>query len=251
MKSKLLSLILILTIVSVSTIPSFAIEGQTSTATDINTSDILALVPPGTSTQIIEEIEALKAAEMASIYEQLVAQDAVDMLSDYENIITVDITNYVLRKNNILEEGENVVQANLSYEFIHGGTVQNVAMSGKHAISTYYDFDDSYYYILKKNSFFSISNIVTTILGFNPYLGTIFSAASLMNTYCSSSAYNNVLEADGYAKIINLRHPVTVDASSVMTGWYDYPYASTYAYNGDSSTLSYRAFPERNPFEED
>ena len=251
MKSKLLSLILILTIVATSAVPSFAMEGECYGELEMNTCDILALVPAGTSPQIIEEIERLKSAEMASIYEQLVAQDAVDMLSDYENIITVDITNYVLRKNNMLEEGENVIQANLSYTFVHGGTIQNVAMSGKNAISTYYDFDDSYYYILKKNSLFSISNIVTSILGFNPYLGTIFSAASLMNTYCSSSAYDNVLEADGYAKIINLRHPVTVDASSVMTGWYDYPNASTYAYNGDSSTLSYRAFPERNPFEED
>lgn len=245
---KILSLLLVITLMFTAIVPAYASEEKTIKSNQ--SCDISKLVPDGTSQGIIDEMERIKAREMASIYEQLVMQGAEDMLSEYEEMITYDIINGVLREHNLTNSNQDIINANKSYKLPNGGSVQNITVSGRYAISTYYDFDDSYYFVLSSLSF-KISDIVTAILGYSPYVGTIFSAVSTITSIKTSTAADNIKEADGYAKVTNLRHPETGDPSSIVTGWYDYPYGSTYAYNGDTTNLKKVAFPVNNPFEND
>ncbi len=109
--------------------------------------------------EIQKEIKAKQQDVMDSVYEQLKEQGRLDFLEDYKEILLPEIEYSVRYKYYGDQEIATQSAHILKYNYPYGGTVANTTVSGKNALCTYLDFDDSYYYILKKQSSYYVSSM--------------------------------------------------------------------------------------------
>lgn len=183
---------------------------------------------------------------MKSVYEQLEAQGRLDFLEDYEEILLPEIEYKVKSKYSCTTDISSR-EATTKYTYWYGGTIANTTVSGKNALTTYLDRDNSYYYILDTFSY-CVSPIVEAILGSLPEVGAAFTILFTLRTIATANLCNEIKEAGGYTKTLTLRHPVTRDYSSVLLAWDTYPTATTYAVD-TSKEIYAKKFPKYDPFD--
>ncbi len=196
---------------------------------------------------IQSEIEQRSSELSASIRTQLIEQNALDHFDVYWNILYPEIVSSTYSKYNI--RGENALNAYAVAEF--GAVLSYIEPNTDcEVVVTYLDYNNSYYYVLGGQSFSCwniISDIGTYATGLISTLQPLSYVLSIAS-YANSLALNQIRDADGYARVINVRDPLDNTRSSVVTGWdtYDVVEITTYMEDPDLTLL-----PEYNPFEHD
>lgn len=181
-----------------------------------------------------------------NVYRQLEVQDAVSLFETYKEILSPSIEMSVREKYNVAADRPNTY-ANDTYTYYapDGGVATYVSQLGAEVAVTCLDYNNSYYYVLGGGSF-QVETIIETILGFLPDWGNVFGGIFAFNSVADYFARQDIIEAGGYAKIMNVYDPVSMDQGSVVMGWDTYP--RLYIYDSDGAP-EFTYFPEYNPFE--
>lgn len=192
---------------------------------------------------IQEEIELRENAVFASVKAQLEAQNALDHLEYYEAILRPEIEMAVRAKYGAVQNSTN---SNTSYPY---GAVMTYfdELTRCYIVETYLDFNNSYYYVLGGSPFSPKSILEDFAANILSLISPLFGTALAFGTSCNSLARGQILQAGGYARIINVESKRDYATSSVVCGWENYPNISDpgqYA-----SDLEIFALPEHNPFE--
>ena len=197
--------------------------------------------------EIQKEIKAKQQDVMDSVYEQLKEQGRLDFLEDYKEILLPEIESEV-RERYSCNAGIST-QAGYEYNtFWEGGVIANTTVSGKNALCTYLNRDDSYEYILDSLGSYHVAPIVEAILGALPEFGPAFTVLFTLRTIGNVTLYKKIKDAGGYSKTLTLRDPVTRDYSSVLLAWDTYPTGRAYAVS-DLESIQAKAFPKHEAFQ--
>ena len=205
-----------------------------------------------TQQQMQAEIEQETARRMETIYSQMTEQEAERHAYIYEGIIRAQVELQVQMRYGVSSASVPPMSAYAPY----GGLVSYYVPSGEpgkegcDVVITALDQINSYYYILLQNSF-NTGDILMDILGYIPLAGDILNIIRTLEGYREDIGYSSVLEADGYAQIIQIydREFESADFPK-LTGWFEYPYIAI-----DTSlnpySLEFTAFDEYYPFDKD
>lgn len=170
---------------------------------------------------ITNEIEEAKETEFKELYRQLEMQDALGLYDDYVEYLTEVITYEVMQKNNVVY---TATYRGRYDGYTHGATAGYVTSPGPvTTISTYLDYDDSYYYVLSltASSKFVMGNIIASIIGAVPNWGAPFTVLFQLKGIVTASGLNSIKNAGGYASIINMKS--AMEQASYLRGWDTYP----------------------------
>ena len=232
-----ISMVLMIALIVTSTVTAFAsTKGEESKA-----------VMPRTEAEIQKEIAEKQQEVMSNVYEQLEEQDRLDFFKDYEEILLPEIEAEV--RNQYTSFSKSLARAvTKKYTYWYGGSIANTTVSGKNALCTYLDRNNSYYHILSSKSY-TVSPIVEAILGSLPQFGAAFTIMFTLKTIANGKTCDEIRNSNGCTKTITLRDPVTRDYSSVLLAWDTYPTASTYAVD-ESKKIQAKEFPEYDPFKQ-
>ena len=185
---------------------------------------------------------------MITVYEQLEAQDALEYLPVYEDILYSQVE-WQIRQSTIANLSVNEFAERAGYlywYFPYGGTGSYKYNNGSIEVAvTCLDYDNSYYYILSQNVV-TAYDIIMSILGYIPVIGTVFSSLVNLETLVTSSANASIIDANGYAMIVSTKYSSDETSASVLMGWSDAPY---YILHDGSSNRQYEAFEYHNPWE--
>lgn len=157
------------------------------------------------------------------IYRQLEEQDALILMEVYEDIIYPQIEKQI--RAEYRGEVNPFIEERASYYYApKGGMVTYLTpISGykpTEVAVTCLDRDKSYDYFLNKYSF-SLSSVLSTILGYIPDLGDVSGMILDIKGIADSLAISNVKNADGCAQIINTYSREWGTKASLLTGWSD------------------------------
>lgn len=153
---------------------------------------------------VLESAIQLKKDEVfANVYKQLEAQDATVLFDVYKEILSPQIEEEVRFSfgNTTLSASDPVDHG--SQALPYGGLVTYLTTVSSdyqptEVAVTYLDYDNSYYFVLSRSSF-TIKSILTDILGYVPYLGSISSLLVSFNSYSTSASNSAIMSAGGYA----------------------------------------------------
>lgn len=175
--------------------------------------------------QMEEDIKSEIEISRKEIYRQLEQQDALVLMEVYEDIIYPQIEQQIKAEY----MGQPSYQLNATYYAPNGGLVTYLSpLSGYQPTEvavTCLNRDDSYDYLLNEYSFKPI-NIISSILGYIPYLGEVSSLVLDIRGIADSAAISKINEANGYAEIINTYSREWGTKASLVTGWSDRYYIS-------------------------
>jgi len=186
--------------------------------------------------QIQAEIHSEEDRIFGEVYDQLKAQNALKYLSTFEEILRPQIEMSVRAEYNIATNSITTNSLNLYY-WPNGGVTTCISSPGNLSVATtLMNYDDTYNYILSTGGSFTLRDVIQAILGFIPKFGNVFSGIFSMTTTVNKAALKSVREAGGYGYVMNIHDPSTLDDTSVLVGWDNYPY-----FYADSSATDFHA----------
>lgn len=173
------------------------------------------------------------------IYEQLEGQNALDVLDIHEYVYST--TNPIAVPYGSEDEYTNVYAP-------HGGTMEyKTTINGRtvEIANTYWDFDDSYYYVLGQQEI-GVGDVIVAILGYIPFVGPLASTVANATALVNSAAATSIINAGGYTQVTLTKY--SDGTVSTVGGWTRYPYM--YLYDIWAMNIRTTKFPENNPFDQ-
>lgn len=165
------------------------------------------------------------------IYRQLEQQDALILMKVYEDIIYPQIERQIRAEygeevNTLNGTSMLMATSSSSYYAPNGGLVTYLSpVSGYQPTEvaiTCFDRDDSYSYLLKVSSSFTLKDALLTVLGYVPNkIGIISSSILNIQGFKDREAIKQVDNAGGCAQIINTYSREWGTEASLLTGWSD------------------------------
>ena len=232
MKKRLFALVLTLALCLSISAPAFATE-------TINVGNL------STEEQIELEISEREEEVYRALYSQLAAQDALGLYEKFQAVLHDEIVAEVQMKYS--DEVSEIAATTASRTFTYGGSItyHNPGLYADYS-ATYLDYDNSYYWVLNRNRF-TCSDIIETILGYIPVVGSVFSGIFTILSIRDSQASAAITAADGYARILNLYDCASGEEASFIYGWTTYPTASV---SNSMEDIRYTSFPQHDPWED-
>ena len=153
------------------------------------------------------------------IYRQLEAQDALVLLPVYEELIYTQIEEQISS-----EYGISPSTSRVSYHAPNGGMVTYLSpISGAQPTEVAVvclNESDSYDFLLENYSF-NLRNVLSTVIGYIPNLGSVTGIILDIAGICDSLAVTSIKNAGRCAKVVNTYSREYGTKASVVTGWTD------------------------------
>ena len=176
-----------------------------------------------------------------AIYEQLAVQEKLDMFDVHLEI------HKSLNLSQIIPYGDEDEYTNVHAP--HGGVLQYEKWRpspSTYVAVTYLDFDDSYYYVLSTQEL-DVSDVVLSILGYIPIVGTLAGMYSDAVAVITAGTAASIKDADGCTQIVTSTGEYQGESTTV-SGWARYPYM--YLNEDYVTDIRSTVFEEHNPFED-